>query len=82
MEIKLSLITRDITEAVISEWLAAEGDYLKEGQDLLEIVTDKAAFDVPSPCDGILTKVIKEKGAEVNPEEVIAEIEINPEKLA
>ncbi len=75
MKVKLSMITQDIKDAVISEWFALEGDKLKEGQDLLEIVTDKAAFDVPCPCDGILSRIVQKKGAEITPEDVVAEIE-------
>ena len=38
-----------VTEAQASQWLAKKGDVLEEGDDLLEIVTDKAAFVVPVP---------------------------------
>ena len=34
-----------------------EGDELKEGDDLCEMVTDKATFNVPSPCAGRVKKV-------------------------
>jgi 2-oxoglutarate dehydrogenase E2 component (dihydrolipoamide succinyltransferase) len=45
-----------------------------KGRDLVEIVTDKATFDVPAPCDGILTKIKKEPGETVTTDEVIAVI--------
>ena len=74
MELKLNSITQDLEMAVISAWFVAEGDKVKAGQDLLEIVTDKATFDVPAPCDGVLLKILEKEGSEISPEAVIAEI--------
>jgi pyruvate/2-oxoglutarate dehydrogenase complex dihydrolipoamide acyltransferase (E2) component len=49
----------------VSGWLAKIGDQLTEGDDLLEITTDKAAFCVPAPIDGKLQKTL------VNEDDVI-----------
>jgi len=43
-----------VVKAVVSLWLAAVGQDLLEGDDLLEITTDKAAFVVPAPKSGVL----------------------------
>lgn len=43
-----------VTKGTVSMWLAEVGQMLKEGDDLLEITTDKAAFVVPSPRAGAL----------------------------
>ncbi len=74
MELKLNAVIEDAHGAVISAWLAREGDQVKEGQDLFEIVTDKATFDVASPCDGVLEKILKKAGSEIGPCDVIAKI--------
>lgn len=75
MQIKLNSIAQDLNDAVISAWFVAEGDKVEEGQDLLEIVTDKATFDVPSPSSGVLSKIFKKEGSEITAQDVIAEIE-------
>ena len=41
-------------EAIVSFWPVAVGARVSAGDDLLEIVTDKATFIVPCPCAGIL----------------------------
>ena len=41
-------------EATVSYWLVNEGDEVSEGDDLVEMVTDKAIFKVPSPLTGRL----------------------------
>ncbi len=74
MELKLPDISKDSDDAVITLWHAKENDPLVKGEDLLEISTDKATFDVACPCDGILVKIKKREGELVKKDEVIAEI--------
>ena len=45
-------------EATVSFFYVKEGDELKEGDDLCEMVTDKATFNVPSPSDGIVKRIL------------------------
>ncbi|MFP6582400.1 MAG: biotin/lipoyl-containing protein [Candidatus Hydrogenedentota bacterium] len=40
----------------VSAWMAKVGAELQEGDDLLEITTDKAAFCVPVPQSGTLVE--------------------------
>ena len=45
----------------VSAWMTQIGSELSEGDDLLEITTDKAAFCVPAPQAGTLKEwVVKE----------------------
>ena len=50
------------TEASVSAWLADVGSSLDEGDDLLELTTDKAAFCLPCPEDGILYETLVNEG--------------------
>lgn len=45
-----------VVKGTVSMWLAEVGQALREGQDLLEITTDKAAFVVPAPQAGTLAE--------------------------
>ncbi len=45
-------------EVTVSSWMAEVGAALKEGDDLLEITTDKAAFCVPAPKAGKLVELL------------------------
>jgi len=49
-----------ITEGEIRRWLVKEGDAVEEHQTVLEIETDKAVVEVPSPKKGRVTKMHKE----------------------
>ena len=49
-----------ITEGEIRKWLVKEGDAIEEHQTVLEIETDKAVVEVPSPKKGKVIKLHKE----------------------
>lgn len=62
----------DMTEGRIVNWLAKEGDSLKEGDPLLEVETDKATNEVEAPAGGILAKIVHNAGDMVPCNTVIA----------
>lgn len=51
-----------ITEGEIRKWLVKEGDSIEEHQTALEIETDKAIVEVPSPKKGKVLKINKDIG--------------------
>ncbi len=61
-EFKFPDIGEGLTEGEIVRWLVKEGDTVKEGQPLVEVETDKALAEIPSPRTGVVLKVLaKEK---------------------
>ncbi|MDI6800526.1 MAG: dihydrolipoamide acetyltransferase family protein [Thermodesulfovibrionales bacterium] len=51
-----------ITEGEIRKWLVREGDAIEEHQTILEVETDKAVVEVPSPRKGRVLKINKDIG--------------------
>lgn len=64
-----------ITKATVSYWYFRPGDAVKEGEDLVELATDKATFNLPSPAAGKLAKINTEEGATVKIGETLGVIE-------
>ena len=61
-EFKFPDIGEGLTEGEIVRWLVKEGDALKEGAPLVEVETDKALAEIPSPKTGVVLKILaKEK---------------------
>ncbi len=52
-------------EAEVSFWYIDPGESIEEGGDLVEMVTDKAAFTVPAPKSGILKEISAPEGEKV-----------------
>lgn len=48
---------------IISRWLKNEGDAVKKGEPVVEVMTKKITYKVEAPGDGILLKVVASKGA-------------------
>jgi len=46
-----------LTEAEIDRWLVKEGDTVAEDDPLVEVITDKATAEIPSPFAGVVTKI-------------------------
>lgn len=54
---KLPDLGEGLPDAEIHEWHVKEGDTVKTDQLLVSMETAKAVVDVPSPCDGVITKL-------------------------
>jgi len=55
-EVKVPDLGESITQAMVLEWLVAEGDFVSADQDLVTLETDKVTVNVPSPVSGQVTK--------------------------
>jgi 2-oxoglutarate dehydrogenase E2 component (dihydrolipoamide succinyltransferase) len=55
------------TESVIARWLKQVGESIKAHEPLIEINTDKVVVEVPAPCDGTLSEILKREGDKVEP---------------
>lgn len=64
-----------VNKATVTFWFCKAGDTVKEKDDLVELTTDKAAFNLPCPVSGVLTQIIKEEGSTVLVGETLAVIE-------
>lgn len=79
MNVVMPEIGEDIKEATVSFWHFEEGEKVIEGDDLVEMVTDKATFNIPAPASGTLKEVMFEEGETVKIGETIAAIETEGE---
>jgi len=66
-----------IEKAVVSFWYFKEGEKVNEKDDLVELSTDKATFNLPSPCSGRLTQIIIHEGDNAEPGDLLGMIEEN-----
>lgn len=51
-----------VHEGTVSRWLKGVGDFVKEDEPVVEIMTDKVNTELPSPASGILTKILVPEG--------------------
>ncbi len=51
-----------MTEGLVSRWLKAEGDAVKEGEPLFEVETDKLTNTIEATASGTLLKILAKEG--------------------
>ncbi|MBU0605062.1 MAG: lipoyl domain-containing protein [Candidatus Omnitrophica bacterium] len=74
IEIKLPPLAEGVDKATVTYCHKSAGDSVNEGEDLIELVTDKATFNMPSPATGVLKEVLVSEGDEVKVGQVVAKI--------
>jgi pyruvate dehydrogenase E2 component (dihydrolipoamide acetyltransferase)/2-oxoisovalerate dehydrogenase E2 component (dihydrolipoyl transacylase) len=73
MEFALPEIGEGVYEAELVRWLVQPGETVKRGQNLLEVMTDKATMEIPSPFAGTISTLKAEPGKSVKVGEVLLE---------
>ena len=61
-----------VTEAGVGSWFKKAGDYVRQDEALLELETDKAAQEVPSPVSGTIVEILAGEGDTVKVGAVLA----------
>jgi pyruvate dehydrogenase E2 component (dihydrolipoamide acetyltransferase) len=62
IELTLPDVGEGIAEGEVVRWLVAEGAKVKEDDPLVEILTDKANVEIPSPVTGTVVKILAAPG--------------------
>ncbi|MFN2745740.1 MULTISPECIES: 2-oxoglutarate dehydrogenase complex dihydrolipoyllysine-residue succinyltransferase [Bacillus] len=73
-EIKVPELAESISEGTIAQWLKQPGDYVEQGEFLLELETDKVNVELTAEQSGVLQEVLKDSGDTVQVGEVIGTI--------
>jgi len=64
-EVRLPDIGEGVAEGEVVRWLVKPGDAVREDQPLVEVMTDKASVEIPSPRTGTVAALHVEEGAVV-----------------
>jgi pyruvate dehydrogenase E2 component (dihydrolipoamide acetyltransferase) len=61
-DFKLPDLGEGVTEAEVDRWLVSEGDVVGEDDPLVELITDKATAEIPSPYEGVVSRIHVQAG--------------------
>ena len=67
----------EVEEVTVVGWLKRVGDLVSEGEDLLEVETEKTTFVVPAPASGRIERIAVGKGDKVRIGGLLGEIAID-----
>src|SRR5438132_1688703 len=71
MDFQLPELGEGVYEAELVSWLVKPGDAVKRGQNLMEVMTDKATMEVPAAFAGTITAVRAQPGQQMKVGEVV-----------
>jgi len=74
-EIKVPVLPESVADATIAMWHKKPGDSIRRDENLVDLETDKVVLEVPSPVDGVITKIFRESGETVTSDELLGTIE-------
>jgi 2-oxoglutarate dehydrogenase E2 component (dihydrolipoamide succinyltransferase) len=75
LTLRVPALGESIREATLGAWKRAEGDEVAADEPLVEVESEKATLEVPSPGAGVLRKILRKSGETVAVGDVIAEID-------
>jgi 2-oxoglutarate dehydrogenase E2 component (dihydrolipoamide succinyltransferase) len=75
IEVKVPQLSESVAEAALLNWKKRPGEAVAQDEILIEIETDKVVLEVPSPAAGVMSQIVKDDGASVTSDEVIATID-------
>ncbi|WP_257656629.1 2-oxoglutarate dehydrogenase complex dihydrolipoyllysine-residue succinyltransferase [Parapedobacter lycopersici] len=74
VEIKVPTVGESITEVTLSQWLKQDGDYVEMDENIAELESDKATFELPAERAGIL-RIVAQEGDTLEIGALVARIE-------
>ena len=80
VNVTLPEMGESVSEGSIVEWRKKVGDWVDEGDTIVDITTDKVDVEVPSTASGIITALHGDEGATINVGSVLAEIDTTAPK--
>lgn len=75
--IRMPQLGESVVEGTVGKWLVQEGQRVDRDQAVVEILTDKADSEVPSPEAGVVTKILAPEGAIVAVGDALCEVDAN-----
>ena len=74
-EFKFADIGEGLEEGKVANILVNEGQFVKEGDPVVNVETDKVTTDIPMPVTGTITKILVSVGETIHVGQVIAHID-------
>ncbi len=80
IDVVMPQLGESVAEGTVTKWLVREGEYVKRDQTLLQVATDKADTEIPSPADGVVTTLAVAEGTVVAKQGLLCRIDETAQK--
>ncbi|MBR5900850.1 lipoyl domain-containing protein [bacterium] len=76
VDFDLKYLADELKDVTFVSWFVEEGQEVKEGDDLCEIVTDKASLTLSVPADGTISELKCQKNDKLEGGTVLLSMEV------
>jgi 2-oxoglutarate dehydrogenase E2 component (dihydrolipoamide succinyltransferase) len=81
-DLQVPEVGESISEVQIAGWLKSKGEYVELDEPVVEIDSDKATIEMPSPVAGVLVEILVEAGQNASVGDIIGRIDESAEAPA
>ena len=82
IDVVMPQLGESVAEGTVTKWLVREGDYVTREQPLLEVSTDKADTEVPTPANGRVVEIVAAVGEVVAKGGLLCRVDETAQKAA
>ena len=84
VEVRIPALPESVADATMLDWHKNVGDFVAQGENMVDLETDKVVLELPAPVSGIIKKILVKAGESVESDILVAHIEKGeaPEKPA
>jgi pyruvate dehydrogenase E2 component (dihydrolipoamide acetyltransferase) len=73
-EVVMPRLSLTMKEGTVGVWYKKEGDTVEKGESLVEVLSEKATYDLEAPASGTLRKIVVQEGVDAPVNAVLAVI--------
>ncbi len=81
-DVKVPELPESVADATLVDWHKKVGDYVEQGENLVDLETDKVILELSAPISGILKEILQTDGATVTGGDVVAKMEAAEKPVA
>ncbi|PIE42401.1 MAG: dihydrolipoyllysine-residue succinyltransferase [Gammaproteobacteria bacterium] len=75
VEVRVPALPESVADATLLDWHKGVGDYIAQGENMVDLETDKVVLELPAPVGGIIKEIVVEGGETVEGDTLVAYIE-------
>ena len=75
IEVKVPQLSESVSEASLVAWHKRVGETVARDENLIDIETDKVVLETPAPAAGVIVEILKDDGATVTSDDLLARID-------
>ncbi len=75
VEVRVPALPESVADATLLDWHKNVGDFINQGENMVDLETDKVVLELPAPVSGTIKEILVESGETVEGDVLVAYIE-------